>query len=148
MEDREHDVDRAQSRRRVRRRDGQGLGDRAVVAGTELPAAVAADRHGDDLVLLGIEGLEHRPGGCQGDLMLARAPAGEDGDPETAAQGGGPGCCVNLPTTIVTTVPGGACFPPAGSWERTMPSCDWSVTSCVTMCTRKPDACSCACADA
>src|SRR5262249_56922868 len=104
-----------------------------AVARSELPPAITADRDRDDVVAAGIERLEPRPRGRQRDVVLARAPAGEHGDAEAPAHGGGPGCCASFPTTIVTTVPGGACVPPAGSCERTIPSCDWSVTGCVTM---------------
>ena len=46
----------------------------------ELPAAVAADLDGDGVVARGIERGEHRPAGRDRDLVLARAPAEEDGD--------------------------------------------------------------------
>src|SRR5262249_52459909 len=124
---------------------------RGAVARSELPAPVAADSDRDDVVALRVEELEHRPSRRERDVVLARTPAGEDGDAEAPAHGGGPGCCPccdSFPTTIVTTVPGGACVPPGGSCESTIPSCDWSVTGCVTMCTLNPEAVSCCCADA
>src|SRR4051812_32116205 len=58
VQDRQHDVDGAQSRRGVGRGDRQRLRDRAVLAGAELPMTVATDRHRDDVVALGIERLE------------------------------------------------------------------------------------------
>ena len=52
----------------------------------------------------------------------------------------------NLPTAIVTTLPGGACVPPAGSWVWTIPSWLGSETGCGTIRTLKPEAFSWACA--
>src|SRR4029450_1064920 len=85
---------------------------------------------------------------CERDLVLRRTAAGKDGDLQPAQAHGGPGVVVppNLPTAIVTTVPGGACVPPPGSWVCTMPSWLGSVTGCGTIFTLKPEAFSCACA--
>ena len=51
-----------------------------------------------------------------------------------------PGVAVNLPTAIVTIVPGACCDPPDGSWVCTMPSWLWSVTGWLTIFTPKPEA--------
>ena len=56
-------------------------------AGLERPAAVAADRDRRRLVALGVERLEHRAGRRERDLVLARAPAGDDRDPDAPAHG-------------------------------------------------------------
>jgi hypothetical protein len=50
----------------------------------ECPAAVAADRDLGYLVALGIERPDHRARRREGDLVLARPPAREDGDAEAA----------------------------------------------------------------
>ena len=47
---------------------------------------------------------------------------------------------MNLPTAIVTIVPGACCDPPGGSWVCTMPSWLWSVTGWLTILTPKPEA--------
>ena len=94
VEDRQHDVDGAergersglggngQCLRRTRLalnacrawpREGRG-------AGLERPAAVAADRDADDVVPLRVERREHRAGGGEGDVVLARAAAREQRD--------------------------------------------------------------------
>src|SRR5580765_1243341 len=145
VQDRQHDVDGAESGRGVRRWDGQRFRDRAVLAGAELPAAVATDCHRDDVIALGIERLEYRAGRGQRDVVLGRAAARQDGDPG-ARHYGGPGVvgAPNLPTAIVTTLPGAAWVPPGGSWVWTIPSWLGSVTGWVTMCTPKPEALSCA----
>ena len=80
--------------------------DAGARARAELPAAVAADLDGDGVVASGIERGEHRPAGGDRDLVLARAPAEEDGDADASAHG------VNWPTTIVTSEPCGASSPP------------------------------------
>ena len=128
VEDGQDDVDRPQGCRRVGRRNGQRLGHRAV-AHAELPATVAADGDGDDVVLLGVEGLQHGAGGGERDLVLGRPAARENRDPQPGHYGG-PGVVVepNLPTAIVTIVPGGAWVPPGGSWVWTIPSWFESVT--------------------
>jgi hypothetical protein len=61
VQDREDDVDLAERGRNFRGRDRQRLGGRAVITGSQLPAAVAADLDGDRLVALRVERVDHRP---------------------------------------------------------------------------------------
>jgi hypothetical protein len=84
VQDRQHDIDGAERRRRVRRRNGQRLGDRPV-AGAQLPASVTPDRDRHDLVAVRVERLEHGTRRGERDLVLGGATAGEDGDPEAAS---------------------------------------------------------------
>src|SRR3954452_12798602 len=123
----------------------------ARAAGPELPAAVAADRDRHGLVAVRVERLEHRAGGRERDLVLARPAAGEHGDPEAPRHGGGTvvvvsvvvvtsgGGALNLPTTIVTFAPGFACCPAGGSWLTTIPSSPSSVVSSCCTFTLNPD---------
>src|SRR5205085_2773759 len=141
VQDRQHDVDVAEGRGRVRRGYGQGFCHGAVGARAELPLPVAADRDGRDLVLLRIEPFEHGPRGRERDLMLARAAAREHRDADPGRHQG-----VSLPTTIVTVEPCGACVFPSGFCVSTMPSCEGSIVCCVSTRTLKPDACSSLCA--
>src|ERR1700747_526020 len=100
----------------------------------ERPAAVAADRDLGDLVPLGIEGRGDRPSRLEGDVVLARAAARENGHAETAGRahpvvvgGGGPG--EFCPITIVTIEPFVAWAFPAGfcCWTMLSPAgpVDW-----------------------
>src|SRR6266550_2376410 len=74
-------------------------------------------------------------------------PAASDGsEPKARDAHGGPGVAPNLPTAIVTVVPGGCCVPPGGSCVCTIPSWLWSVTGWLTIFTPKPEALSVACA--
>jgi hypothetical protein len=102
VEDRQDDVDRAEggespslrvNGQRLRRTsppcvDGgvrhQG---RSRGASLERPAAVAADRDADHVVPLRIERREDGAGRGERDLVLARAPAGEEGDAESLRHG-------------------------------------------------------------
>src|SRR6266550_5262831 len=61
-------------------------------------------------------------------------------EPKARDAHGGPGVAPNLPTAIVTVVPGGCCVPPGGSCVCTMPSWLWSVTGWLTIFTPKPEA--------
>src|SRR5262249_56058639 len=54
----------------------------APLAAAQLPLSLAVDLHREDLVLLRIQRLEHRPCRRHRDLVLARAPSHEDGDPD------------------------------------------------------------------
>ena len=98
VQDRQHDVDGSERRERPRRgRNGQRLrralsspvdtSDWDLPRRLERPAAVAADRDVHDVVALRIERLEHRAGGGEGDVVLARAAAREQRDAEPAAHG-------------------------------------------------------------
>src|SRR6201984_35087 len=100
----------------------------------EGPAAVAADRDLGDLVPLGVESRGDRSPRLQGDVVLARAAALEDGHAETAGRahpvvvgGGGPG--EFCPITIVTIEPFVASAFPAGfaCWALLAPAgpVDW-----------------------
>src|SRR5919198_6023319 len=72
--------------------------------------------------------------------MLARTAAREDCDANAlGAHYPGAGG-VNLPTTIVTTVPGGCCEPPSGLCVSTIPSLFSSFVGCDCTRTPKPDA--------
>jgi len=82
--------------------------------------------------------------------VLRGSAAGEDCDAQSGHYGG-PGSVVvdeNFPTAIVTVEPGGAFALPAGSCVCTIPSWFGPVTGCETMCTRRPEARSCATASA
>ena len=90
------------------------------------PAAVLREQHVYHLVArLGQAGA-HRRSGIQGDVVLARAPAGQDGDPHQSfgarpvAGGTGDGVvggagvgagAVNLPTQMTTVRPFFSCVP-------------------------------------
>src|SRR4029077_18612034 len=129
------------SRRPPRRR--APTGPRARVPGP--PGGAPPDSHRDDVIALGIERLEYRAGRGQRDVVLGRAAARQDGDPGARHYGGsGVVGAPNLPTAIVTTLPGAAWVPPGGSWVWTIPPWLGSVTGWVTMCTPKPEALSCA----
>src|SRR5438105_15891865 len=71
----------------MRRRGGNGqvAAGAAVAARRQLPAAGAVDRDRHALVALRVERLEHRAGRGEGDLVLARASAHEDGHAQAAA---------------------------------------------------------------
>ena len=79
---------------------------------SERPAAVAADRDRRRLVPLRIERLEHRAGRGERDLVLAGAPAGDDGDPDAPGHGVG-----------VVAVVGGGAAPARSGRRRSPPSC-------------------------
>ena len=51
-------------------------------AGSELPAPVPPDRDRHRLVPLRVERLQHRPRRREGNVVLARAAAGEHGHPD------------------------------------------------------------------
>ena len=115
VQDRQHDVDRAERRQRpALRRNGQrlrgpcpgarpgpgtrvdgqrlrracpGVRHQGMSAPVEGPAAVAGDGDAHDLVALRVERCEHRAGRRERDLVLARAAAGEQGHAEPAAHG-------------------------------------------------------------
>ena len=61
----------------------------ALRAGAELPAPVAADLDGHRLVARRVERLDHRARRGERDLVLARAPAHDDGDAEPGPSGRG-----------------------------------------------------------
>src|SRR5215210_1313695 len=155
VEDWQHDVDLAERRRRRRRgRNGQRLcrpwpgvrhrgrsvsGEcRISRAGFELPAAVAADRDRHRVVALRVERLQHRAGGGERDLVLARAASHQDGNLQSTSHGTGAFSSLKRPTTIVTSLCGLACVPAAGRWSRTKPSRSWSITSWCSTWTLKP----------
>src|SRR5262249_57122716 len=146
VEDREDDVDSAERpHRAVARWDRQRLGRKSWVRplsegpgpGFEGPPSVAADRHRDHVVAVGVERLEHGPGRGEGDLVLARAPAREQRDADAPAHGV---CAVvvaavvvwpveSRPTVSVIDVFDGTCWPPCGVWSSTTPSEFGSVVS-------------------
>ena len=116
--------------------------------------AVAADGDVDDVVALRIERLEHRAGGGEGDVVLARAAAREQRDAEPAAHGV---VVVVVVSVCVGVAPDGqvhdaSSAPPArrrpGSCASTVPTWFGSDTSCSVTCHLKPDAWSCCCAEA
>ena len=101
------DERRAATGRELRRRHTarSGLERRRTV--DDLPAAGVIDQERDDVELLRIESLDDRARRGQGDRVLRRAPAGDDGN----AHAPGHGVCVvsvvadwgSLPTVSVTT---------------------------------------------
>ena len=154
MQDRQDDVHLAEPGRSRGglRGNGQRLGhgsrgQRAVRAGDELPASVAADPDRDRVVAVGVERLEHRAAGGERDRMLARAPAHQDRDAQAWALAHGDVVvvvvvvvvCLKWPTKIVTDAPGLACAFGAGSWSSTMPSWLGSFVCCRITFTLKPD---------
>ena len=131
VQDREHHVHLAERRGHLVGRHRQRLRDGSVFTGSELPASVALDRHGGNVVPFGVEGLEHRPRGLERDLVLGRLAAEQDGDADALAHGigGGGGVLGSRPTVRVTVEPFAAFVPPFGLCESTIPSSAGSVTS-------------------
>ena len=96
----------------------------------ERPASVAADCDLRDLVPLRVEAAGDGTRRGQGDVVLARPAAREDGHAEAPGRAhpvvvvvdvvGGPG--ENWPTSIVTVEPLVAEVPPSGFCDWTMPS--------------------------
>ena len=86
VQDRKDDVDVSQGGRNGAGGHGQCLGCAArgqlalllAVPSRQRPSPVDLD--GDRLVALGVERFQHRPRGREGDVVLARASAHQDGD--------------------------------------------------------------------
>src|SRR6476659_444090 len=168
MQDRQDDVDRAERRRSGVRRDreaGLAASERRSARGRrQRPGAVAADLDRLRLVALRVERVDHRPRRGEGDLVLARASSGEDGDAEPCRHGVFGGTVVvvvpvvsvgavvavatNLPTNSVTIVFGSCWVLPGGSCEITTPSNVSTSVSCRVTATLKPAALSVAFASA
>ena len=176
VEDRQHDVDRAERRGRGVGRDGERLRGRgrrqlgAPVAGRERPAAVAADLDRAHVVALGVERGDDRGRRRERDLVLARAPAREHGQPHAAAHGDAASCrswcrwsCRSAVAVVVSVggggggvTSGGGTNSPiddrhdrvghrpasrrAGPGDMTRPSSASSSVSCRVTWTRKPAA--------
>jgi hypothetical protein len=90
-------------------------GGRGVGGNREVPPLVLLGPRGD-LSGAEVEG-NFKEGGSWGEHGFPH-----ESEPKASDGHGGPGDGPNLPTTIVTVVPGGCCVPPWGSCVCTMPS--------------------------
>src|SRR5207244_4218668 len=103
----------------------------------ELPAPVAADCDARDLVAVGIERLQHRPRRRERDLVLGRAAAGDQRDPNAAVAAHGVGVVVGVvswtkwPTVIVGWFESTSTrdtLKPAACSSELAESNDWPIT--------------------